>query len=350
MNKIKEKILANERISPQEALQLVNFSIHELGELAFKKRKSFHQKKTYYIYNQHLNYTNICKNKCKFCAYFKEKNQKGAYTFSIADIKKEIKKRIHEPIVEIHIVGGLNPDLPLSYYEEMLSTIKNIRPDVRIKAFTAVEIAFLAEKHNLSEKDILLKLKNAGLDALPGGGAEVFSTSLRQKLCPEKISAEKWLKIHELAHNLNIPTNCTLLFGHIETWPERLDHLHSLRTLQDKTKGFLCFIPLPYQPNNNQLSAKGPNGQDFLQMIAISRIFLDNIKHIKAYWAFSGLKAAQLALWFGADDFDGTIVEEKIGHAAGADSPKGLTQAELKTYIQQAGFIAVQRNTFFQEI
>lgn len=336
------------RLSLEDALKLSTADIHSLGKLAYEKRFHLHQNKAYYVYNQHLNYTNVCKNKCKFCAYYKEKEAKGAYTYSHREIAEEIKKRIKEPIQEIHIVGGLNPDLPLTYYEEMLKTIKELRPTATIKAFTAVEINFLAEKHNLSEEEVLLRLKKAGLSVLPGGGAEVFSEHLRKKLCPEKISSQKWLAIHKIAHQLGIKSNCTLLFGHIETWEDRLRHLEALRNLQDETQGFLCFIPLAYQPANNQLKAKGPDGLDFLKMIAISRLFLDNIKHIKTYWAFAGLKLSQLALYFGADDFDGTIVEEKIGHAAGADTPKGLTLEELKTYIEQAGFQAIPRDTFFK--
>ncbi|HCO11708.1 MAG TPA: aminofutalosine synthase MqnE [Desulfonauticus sp.] len=340
----------SQRLSSTEALELVQKDIHYLGQLAYAKRKALHQNRAYYIYNQHLNYTNICKNKCKFCAYYKDKTDKNSYTFSLEDIKKEINKRIREPIREIHIVGGLNPDLPLSYYEEMLSTIKALRPEAVIKAFTAVEIHFLAEKHQLSEEEVLLRLKKAGLSILPGGGAEVFAEKLRKKLCPEKISGQKWLEIHAKAHKLGIYTNCTLLFGHIESWEDRIKHLEALRDLQDQTRGFLCFIPLAYQPAHNELKAPGPDGIDFLKMIALSRLFLDNIPHIKTYWAFAGLKLSQVALYFGADDFDGTIVEEKIGHAAGADTPKGLTVEELKTYIRQAGFEPVNRNSFFEEV
>jgi len=333
------------RYSRKQAYQLLKLSIHELGQKAAQVRFELHSNKAYYIYNQHLNYTNICKNKCKFCAYFKQTDDPKAYVYSLEKIAQEIQKNTETS--EVHIVGGLNPDLDLSYYQEMLALIKSIRPEIKIKAFTAVEIAFLAEKHHLSPEQVLIKLKKAGLDCLPGGGAEVFDPSLRQTLCPEKLPAQKWLQIHRLAHELGIPTNCTLLFGHIESWEQRLDHLQALRDLQDQTNGFLCFIPLPYQPQNNPLNANGPDGLDFLQMIAVARLFLDNIKHIKTYWTFAGIKPSQLALWFGADDFDGTLVEEKVGHAAGATTPKGLTIQELKNYITQAGFVPQERDTFF---
>ena len=347
--RIIEKAKQGLRISLKEALQLVKAaSIHELGRLAYQIRTKLYADQAFYVYNQHINYTNICQNACRFCAYSKRPGQDGAYIYSIDQIKEAIKSRINEPIQEVHIVGGLNPDLPYSYYLELLKSIKEIRPGVKIKAFTAVEIAFLADKYDLSPARVLQELHEAGLDALPGGGAEVFDPLLRQKLCPEKISGQKWLNIHKKAHNLGIPTNCTMLFGHIETWEDRLHHLESLRNLQDETGGFLCFIPLPYQPANNNLKADGPDGLDFLRMIAISRIFLDNIPHIKAYWVFAGIKAAQLALWYGADDFDGTIVEEKIGHAAGADTPRGLTIKNLCKFIEKAGFRPVQRDTFFK--
>ncbi|MBT8762816.1 aminofutalosine synthase MqnE [Desulfohalobiaceae bacterium Ax17] len=351
MNKTQEvidKVSQGLRISLSEALELVKrASIHDLGSLAYQVRSKLYGQQAFYIYNQHINYTNICQNACRFCAYSKSPDQDGAYTYSIEQIKDEVRSRIKEPITEIHIVGGLNPDLPYSYYLQLLKSIKEIRPDVKIKAFTAVEIAFLAQKYGISPRKVLHELHEAGLDALPGGGAEVFDPKLRQKLCPEKISGKAWLDIHREAHKQGIPTNCTMLFGHIETWEDRLNHLQFLRDLQDESGGFLCFIPLPYQPANNNLKADGPDGLDFLRMIAISRIFLDNIPHIKAYWVFAGIKAAQLALWYGADDFDGTIVEEKIGHAAGADTPRGLTVKALCKLIQKAEFTPVERDTFF---
>jgi len=351
LDNITAKLKAGERISTDEALVLAEKAdVHTLGELALGARKKRFGDKAFYVYNQHLNYTNICVNRCRFCAFSKRAGEDGAYAYSMDQVREEVRARIREPITEMHIVGGLNPDFPYDYYLELLRAVKAERPQVKIKAFTAVEVAYLAEKHGKTFEAVLLDMAAAGLDALPGGGAEVFSPALRKKLCPEKVSGRVWLEIHELAHNMGIPTNATLLFGHIESWPDRVEHMDSLRRLQDRTSGFLCFIPLAYQPENNPLRAKGTDGVDYLKMMALSRLFLDNIPHLKAYWAFSGIKPAQLALHAGADDFDGTLVEEKVGHAAGAASPKGMTVARLRETIRMAGFEPVERDTFFQSV
>jgi len=346
-----DKILNSARISRTEALELVKeASIHDLGQAAFFARTRLYNYQAFFVYNQHLNFTNICANACRFCAFSKRPGENGSYTLSIDQVSEAVALRLDEPVDEIHIVGGLNPELDYDYYLGLLEAVRSLRPQAKIKAFTAVEIAFLSDKYGFSHEKILSDFAVAGLDALPGGGAEVFSPALRQRLCPEKVSGTRWLEIHETAHRLSIPTNCTLLFGHIESWEDRIDHLIALRELQDRTGGFLCFIPLPYQPGHNELGVRGPDGIDFMKMIAMARVVLDNIPHIKAYWAFSGIKAAQMGLWFGADDFDGTIVEEKIGHAAGADTPRGLTAVQLKDYIRSAGFDPVQRNSLFQPI
>ncbi|MDY7002240.1 MAG: aminofutalosine synthase MqnE [Thermodesulfobacteriota bacterium] len=351
MKKITVKLETGERISTDEALVLAEKGdVHTLGELALKARKKRFGDKAFYVYNQHLNYTNVCVNRCRFCAFSKRAGEDGAYTYSLDQVRDDVRARLGEPITEMHIVGGLNPDLPYDYYLDLLRIVKAERPGVKIKAFTAVEVAYLAEKYGKTFEAVLKDMRAAGLDALPGGGAEVFSPELRKKLCPEKVSGRVWLEIHELAHNMGVPTNATLLFGHIESWPDRLEHLQSLRDLQDRTGGFLCFIPLAYQPENNPLRAKGPDGVDYLKMMALSRLFLDNIPHLKAYWAFSGIKPAQLALHAGADDFDGTLVEERVGHAAGAASPKGMTVSKLRETIHMAGFEPVERDTFFQPV
>ncbi|MDY0275892.1 MAG: CofH family radical SAM protein [Desulfomicrobium sp.] len=340
-----------ERIDPEFALEIAQCApIHSLGEAALRQRRARHSDKAYYVYNQHLNYTNICRNQCRFCAYSKRQGEAGGYTYSLDQARQLLLARIDYPIREIHIVGGLNPDLPYAYYLDLLSLCREIRPQAIIKAFTAVEVAYFADLTGRNEATVLEEMRESGLQVLPGGGAEVFSPAMRAQLCPEKISAKRWLYIHGLAHDMGIQTNCTVLFGHIETWEDRIHHLEQLRQLQDEHPGFICFIPLAYQPLNNALSAPGPTGEEYLRMIAISRLFLDNIAHIKAYWAFAGIKAAQMALWAGADDFDGTIVEEKIGHAAGADSPRGLTITELFQIIEATGFIPVQRDTYFNEI
>jgi aminodeoxyfutalosine synthase len=340
-----------ERIEAEFALEIARkASAHELGEAALRQRRARHGDRAYYVYNQHLNYTNICRNQCRFCAYSKRIGEEGGYTYSLEQVRKLLTDRMDHPIREIHIVGGLNPDLPYQYYLDMLALCKKLRPDAVVKAFTAVEVAYFADTCERDETTVLREMREAGLDVLPGGGAEVFAPAMREKLCPEKISADRWLHIHGLAHDMGMKTNCTMLFGHIESWEDRIHHLDRLRALEDDKPGFVCFIPLAYQPHNNALGVDGPTGEEYLRMIAVSRLFLDNIPHIKAYWAFAGIKAAQMALWAGADDFDGTIVEEKIGHAAGADSPKGLTIAELVETIAATGFTPVQRDTFFQEL
>jgi len=340
-----------ERIEPEFALDIAQHaSVHELGAAALRQRRARHGNRAYYVYNQHLNYTNVCRNQCRFCAYSKRVGEEGGYTYSLDDVRDRIMERMAHPIREIHIVGGLNPDLPYQYYLDMLALCKELRPRAVVKAFTAVEVAYFADTTAKDEAAVLREMRAAGLDVLPGGGAEVFAPAMREKLCPEKISADRWLRIHGLAHDMGMKTNCTVLFGHIESWEDRIHHLLRLRDLEDKKPGFVCFIPLAYQPRNNALSVPGPTGEDYLRMISVSRLVLDNIPHIKAYWAFVGIKAAQMALWAGADDFDGTIIEEKIGHAAGADSPTGLTVSELVETIAATGFTPVQRDTFFEEL
>ncbi|MFP4167275.1 MAG: CofH family radical SAM protein [Desulfonatronovibrionaceae bacterium] len=330
--------------------QISSGSVHETGAAGERMRSRLHGKKAFYVYNKHLNYTNVCANACLFCAFSKRRGQSGAYTMDLEELSEQIAGQSDQDISELHIVGGLNPELEYNYYIRMLQAARSLRPRAWIKAFTAVEIAFLADTYGLSEGRVLEDFRAAGLDMLPGGGAEVFAPHLRARICPEKIPGDRWLSIHELAHSMGIKSNCTMLFGHVESWEDRLDHLHALRELQDKSNGFVCFIPLPYQPGNNVLRASGPDGVDFSRMISISRLYLDNIPHIKAYWAFSGIKCAQLALYLGADDFDGTLVRERVGHAAGADSPAGLTEAELRGYIRSAGFEPVRRDALFNPV
>ncbi|HDQ39489.1 MAG TPA: aminofutalosine synthase MqnE [Desulfonatronum sp.] len=346
-----DKVTQNVRLSADEAMTLVmEGDIHDLGRLALQVRRRRHGDKAFFVYNQHINYTNICQNACRFCAFSRRHGDKGAYVLSIDQVVREVQSRSSEPIRELHVVGGLNPDLPYTYYPSLVQAVKQARPEASVKAFTAVEVAFLAERGKMTPYQVLEDLRRAGLDALPGGGAEVFSPALRKQLCPEKISGEAWLNIHRIAHQAGIPSNATMLFGHVESWEDRISHLLALRNLQDQTGGFLCFIPLPYQPRNNALGAQGPDGLDIMRMMAVSRIFLDNIPHLKAYWVMTGVKTAQMALWYGADDMDGTVTEERIGHAAGAQSPKGLTRTKLVQAISQSGFAPVERDSRFRAV
>jgi aminodeoxyfutalosine synthase len=343
--------LPGRRLTREEALLLLDqASLHDLCAAAMEDRLRRHGKAAYYVYNQHINFTNECVNACRFCAFGKRPGSPGAVTHTVDEIRAMVREKRDQIVRETHIVGGLNPKLPFAYYVELLRAVAQERPDAGIKAFTAVEVAHLADVEGRPEEDILSALREAGLLMLPGGGAEVFSPALRAKLCPEKISGERWLAVHAKAHGLGMNTNATMLFGHIETFADRIDHLDALRGLQDKTGGFLCFIPLPYQPGNNPLSARGPDGADYLRTMAISRLYLDNIPHLKAYWVMAGIKAAQMALWAGADDFDGTLVEERVGHAAGADTPKGLTADQLRQAITMSGFTPVERDARFAAV
>lgn len=346
-----ERAARGGRLARDEALSLTGPDLlHDLCAAAGERRRALYGNAAFYVYNQHINFSNICRNACRFCAFSRRPGDPQGYTRSLEEIAAELASRKEEPIREVHVVGGLNPELQEAYYLGVLRTIKAARPGAAAKAFTAVEVAFLAEQNGRSIPEVLARLREAGLDALPGGGAEVFAAPLRRKLCPEKITGEVWLDVHRQAHRLGLPSNATMLFGHIESWEERIDHLLALRDLQDETGGFVCFIPLPYQPRNNPLAARGADGVEFLQLIALSRLVLDNIPHLKAYWPFCGIKAAQMALWAGADDMDGTIVEERIGHAAGADTPTGMSLSQLRRAVSRAGFTPVERGTDFRPV
>ena len=349
---IYEKIENRQRLDLEDGERL--YSVQNplvVGFLAHKVRESLFGLNTTYVINQHINYTNICKNKCAFCSFYRSKEEKGAFFLSLEDIEKKLLEYIDQPITEVHIVGGCHPDLKFDYYLNVIKVVKSIRPDAVVKCFTPVEIYHISEIEGMSIEEVLRRLKEAGLDMLPGGGAEIFSPKVRNKICPNKISGEKWLYVCEVAHRLGIKTNCTMLFGHIETIRDRLEHLDKLRKLQDRTNGFVCFIPLPFQTKNNRLSnVKRISPLEELKTIAISRLMLDNIPHIKSYWVMLGIKQAQAALYFGANDFDGTVVEEKIGHMAGAESPMMLTRKEIEDMIRGCGLVPVQRNGLFERI
>ena len=347
-----EKVQAGGRLDEADGMRLFACNdVTALGALAQQVRTRLHGNTTYYVLNQHINYSNICVNGCRFCAFGREKGDPRAFQLTTEEVLDKVRQRRHDPLTEIHIVGGCHPELPMSYYETMLSEIKRLRPDVLIKAFTVVEIADFAKHAGLSPAQVLSRLRAAGLDMLPGGGAEIFHPRVRQLLCPKKLSGEGWLDISRQAHQAGIRTNATMLYGHVETHQERLEHLLALRRLQDETQGFVCFIPLAFQTANSKLQGIQPTtGVEDLKTIAVSRLMLDNIAHIKAYWVMLSAKLAQVALCFGADDFDGTIIEEKIGHMAGADSEQALTRSELKRLIRDAGFEPVERNCFFERV
>lgn len=347
-----EKVKTKERLSFEDGLKLFRCQdLLALGYLASMVKERLHGKKVFYVFNRHLNYSNVCINLCRFCAFGKPKGHPEAYEMDIEEAVRKLKAD-KNPVREVHIVGGLHPDLPYEYYLDLVRAVKQALPQAQIKAFTCVEIDHLAKISGKSVREVLLDLKEAGLSCLPGGGAEVFAERIRQKLCPKKISGKRWLEIARTAHELGIPTNATMLYGHIETYEERLEHLIALRELQDQTGGFLCFIPLPFLPQKSYLRKEvaPTTGFEDLKMIAVSRLLLDNFPHIKAYWLFMGLKLAQVALHFGADDLHGTVIEEKISELSGVDERQALSQRELQRLIREAGFEPVERDALYHPV
>lgn len=321
-----------------------------IGKKADALRQKLWGKKVFYINNLHINYTDICVSKCRFCAFAKDEGNPKATFMDVDDAVKYVSENAPNAS-ELHIVGGLHPSKKFNYYTDMIRGLKTAFPDKTIKAFSAVEIDYFSSISSLSLTDVLQAFKNAGLEMMPGGGAEIFEPSIRKEICPEKIPAERWLEVHEKAHNEGILTNATMLYGHLESTTDRMRHLETIRNLQEKTKGFLAFIPLSFHPQNTFLSHLKPStGINDLMTIAVSRLVLDNIPHIKAYWIMLGEKTAQIALRFGADDLDGTIIKENITHAAGAESSFGLTENELEKMIISAGLEPVKRDAFYRVI
>jgi len=350
---ISEKVLAGGRIDEAEALFLFGHQdLLALGELAQAVNERRNGRKVFFNVNRHINHTNICVNRCRFCAFFRSADQPGAYLMSLEEIRERAAEALGQGATEIHVVGGLHPELPFEFYLEMLRTIKAVSPDLHVKAFTAVEIAYLAKLAQLSIPQTLERLKEAGLGSLPGGGAEIFASEVRDQLCPEKISGAEWLSIMEKVHAAGLKSNATMLYGHLESPADRVDHMRQLRELQDRTGGFQVFIPLAFQPEHSQLKIEGAGtcGVDDLRTLAVSRIYLDNFANIKAYWVMLGEKIAQVALSFGVNDLDGTVVEERIGHEAGADTPQAMSRDSIVTMIRKAGRIPVERDTLYREL
>lgn len=349
---VRAKIECGARISDADALELFEsgdlLAIGELAALANRRRNG---DKVYFNVNRHINYTNLCVNRCTFCAFSKGVEDEGCYTLAINDILAKAAEASAAGATEIHMVGGLHPELPFDFYLEMLASIKADNPKLHIKAFTAVEIDYFASLTEQPVEVVIEELMAAGLGSMPGGGAEILGQRVRELICPEKISGERWLEVTEKVHRAGLKTNATMLFGHLEGYADRIDHLAKLRRLQDKTGGFQAFIPLAFQPDNTRVpGAKGVGGVDALKTLAISRIYLDNFRHIKAYWVMLGLKIAQVALAFGVNDLDGTVVEEQIGHDAGADSPQALSKEQIVAQIRKAGKLPVERDTLYREL
>jgi aminodeoxyfutalosine synthase len=349
---IAQKVLAGERLSADDGLAL--YQSHDLlaiGWLANHVREQRHGNITYYNVNRHINPTNVCVAHCRLCAFGRSPDSPGAYTFALEEIWNRAADGVAEGATEFHIVGGLHPDLPFEYYLDLIRGLKQRFPQVHLKAFTMVEVGYYARISKLSIIDTLLAMKNAGVDSLPGGGAEIFHPRVRKIICDHKVSGQMWLQIARTAHEIGLRSNATMLYGHIETPEERVDHLLQLRALQDQTHGFVTFIPLSFHPANTALSHLPiSTGIDDLKTIAVSRLLLDNFDHIKAYWIMLTPRIAQVALRFGANDLDGTVVEEKIYHDAGATTPEHLTRAELERLIRAAGRVPVERDTRYNPV
>lgn len=346
-----EKAAAGERLSLEEGLLLAQEApIGLLSLLAERQAEARHGKQVFYNVNLHLNLTNVCEADCFFCSFARlEEGMAEAKTYHGEDILRYIEERVSPEATEVHIVNGLHPGLPFSYYLDALRAIRNRFPQLHIKGFTAVEIAYYAKKYDMTTLDTLKALVDAGLGSLPGGGAEVFADRVRKKICRNKVDGPGWLQVHREAHGLGLKSNATLLFGTVETWEERLDHMVQLRALQDETRGFMAFIPLAFHNENNKLwKVKEPTAQTALRVTAVSRLMLDNFPHIKAYWMTLTPHVAQSALAFGASDMDGTVVSEKIYRMAGTESPTQMSIQELERQIREAGKTPVRRNTLYE--
>ena len=356
-NAIRKKVRSGARLHREDGLALFETDdIFTLGELANIVRERKNGKRAYYIRNIHVNPSNICVNRCGFCAFSRSKGEAGAFELTARDIIKNIKKAW--PVSEVHIVGGLHPDWPFEHYLKMLSSIKRAFPFLHIKAFTATEVDYFSKLSGLSLGDVLAELKKNGLGSMPGGGAEIFAHGVRERLCPEKLTGQGWLEVMAEAHRAGIKTNATMLYGHIETYEDRVDHLLMLRELQDmalksksaKRGNFQAFIPLTYHPKSTAIGGSGSSGLDDLKTMAVSRLVLDNFIHIKAYWVMLGEKLSQLSLLFGADDLDGTVIDEKITYSAGGQSRRSITGGELVNLIKKAGMRPVERDSFYRPV
>ncbi|MCY4121760.1 MAG: aminofutalosine synthase MqnE [Acidobacteria bacterium] len=323
-----------------------------VGWLANREREKRHGARTFFNHNIRLEATNVCVASCLFCAFARlQPGDDGAYTMSLEQAWDKLRERAHQPLTEVHVVNGLHPDLPWDYYLELLRGFKRIRPDIHLKCFTAIEIAFFSELYGMTDEQVLRDLMDAGLDSLPGGGAEVFSERVRRKICHDKADADRYLAIHRLAHRLGMRSNVTMLYGHIETDEERVDHMLRARALQDETGGFQAFIPLAFHPDNNRMEKlPAPTAADTLRVHAVARLLLDNVPHVKAFWIATGVEVAQTSLWFGVDDLDGTVQEERIYHMAGAPTPEAMTPADITRLIRIAGREPVERDTLYNVV
>lgn len=349
---IAEKVQSGARLNAEEALVLFQSSdILAVGWLANSVRERMHGDRTYFNVNRHINPTNVCVAACRLCAFGRKKDAPGAYTMALEEAWQAAASGYSEAVTEFHIVGGLHPDLPFSYFLDLIAGLKQRFPQVHLKAFTMVEVAYLAKRAKGSIRETLERLKTAGVDSLPGGGAEIFADRVRSVICDHKINGDQWLETARLAHQLGMRSNATMLYGHIENDEDRVDHLLKLRALQDETGGFQTYIPLAFHPENTPLKhLPKTTGMLDIKNIAVARLVLDNFPHVKSYWQMMTPKIAQISLRFGADDVDGTVVEEKIYHDAGATTPQGMRREELTRLIREAGREPVERDTLYRPV
>jgi aminodeoxyfutalosine synthase len=352
LRQIADKVFAEHRLDFADGVALYRSSdILAVGWLANYVREKLHGNVAYFNVNRHINPTNVCVAACRLCAFGRKKDSAGAYTMALEEAWRTAASGYSEAVTEFHIVGGLHPDLPFQYFLDLVSGLKERFPQVHIKAFTMVEVAYLAKRAKLSIRETLVKMKEAGVDSMPGGGAEIFSDRVRHIICDHKIDGDEWLETARTAHKLGLRSNATMLYGHVENDEDRVDHLLRLRALQDETGGFQTFIPLAFHPDNTALDhLPRTTGLTDIRQVAVSRLVLDNFAHIKAYWQMMTAKIAQIALRFGADDIDGTVIEEKIYHDAGATTPQGMRRADLVRLIREAGREPIERDTLYRNV
>src|SRR6187399_2568304 len=350
---ISDKLTAGERLTLADGVRLFEApDLLAVGWLANREREKRHGDRAYYNYNIRIEATNVCVATCLFCSFSRLRpGDPGSYTMSHEQAWDKLRSRAHQPLTEVHVVNGLHPDLPFDYYTELLRGFKRIRPGIHLKCFTAVEIAFFSDLYAMSDEQVLRELMDAGLNSLPGGGAEIFAERVRKKIAHDKCGSDRYLDIHRIAHRLGMRSNVTMLYGHIENAEDRVDHMERARALQDETGGFQAFIPLAFHPDNNQMrKLPAPSASDTLRVHAVARLMLDNFPHIKAFWIATGVEVAQMALWYGADDLDGTVQEEKIYHMAGSRTPETLGTSDIRRLIRTAGRLPVERDTLYNVI
>lgn len=348
---IGDKVDAGRRLSEEDALALYRsrdlVSVGEMADIANRRKNG---DRVYFIVNRHINHTNICVNRCQFCAFSRTKGEPLAYTMTMDEVLRRADEARAQKATELHIVGGLHPDLPFDFFLVLLRTLRERYPEMHLQAFTAVEIDYFSKIAGLPLDEVIRTMKEAGLGSLPGGGAEIFAPEIRNRICPEKISGDRWLEVMEAVHASGLRSNATMLYGHVETLESRVDHLRRLRELQDRTGGFQSFIPLAFHPKNTQIAKGYTTGLEDLLALAVGRLYLDNFAHVKSFWIMVGPKLAQVSLHFGVNDIDGTVVEERITHAAGAQAGQEMTVSELVTMIRQAGRVPVERDTLYNVV